>query len=42
MITKKQFIDSMTEQIRKEHPNLTPKQVNTRANMLWKNRQKLK
>jgi len=40
--TKKQFIDSMTEQIRKDHPNLTPKQINTRANMLWKNRQKLK
>ena len=40
--TKKQFIDSMIEQIRKDHPNLTPKQINTRANMLWKNRQKLK
>lgn len=37
--TRKQFVDEKTAEIMKEHPNLTPKQVFTRANMLWKNNQ---
>jgi glycosyltransferase involved in cell wall biosynthesis len=40
--TKKVFIETMMETLKKEHPNLNSKQLNTRANMLWKNRQKLK
>ena len=40
--TKKVFIESTIETLKKEHPNLNSKQLNTRANILWKNRQKLK
>ena len=39
-LTRKQFVDEKTAEIQKEHPNLTPKQIFTRANMLWKNKQK--
>lgn len=38
--TRKQFVDEQSLEIQKAHPNLTPKQVFTRANMLWKNKQK--
>jgi glycosyltransferase involved in cell wall biosynthesis len=39
IITRKQFVDEKMIEIQKEHPNLTPKQIHTRANMLWKNKQ---
>jgi hypothetical protein len=38
--TRKQFVDEKMLEIQKTHPNLTPKQVFTRANMLWKNSRK--
>jgi glycosyltransferase involved in cell wall biosynthesis len=38
--TKKQFIESKMNDIKKESPNLTDKQIYTRANMLWKNLKK--
>jgi hypothetical protein len=38
--TKKQFIESKMNDIKKESPNLTDKQIYTRANMLWKNSRK--
>ena len=38
--TKKQFIESKMNDIKKECPNLTDKQIFTRANMLWKNLKK--
>jgi hypothetical protein len=37
--SRKQFVEEKMLEIKKEHPNLTPKQINTRANMLWKNKQ---
>ena len=40
IMTKKQFIDSKMNEIKKECPNLTDKQIYTRANMLWKNLKK--
>ena len=40
IMTKKQFIDSRMNEIKKESPNLTDKQIYTRANMLWKNLKK--
>ena len=40
IFTKKQFLDSKIIEIRKEFPNLNEKQVNTRANMMWKNSRK--
>ena len=39
-LTRKQFVDEKSQEIFKEHPNLTPKQIFTRANMLWKNKNK--
>jgi hypothetical protein len=39
-LTRKQFVDEKSLEITKDHPNLTPKQVFTRANMLWKNKNK--
>ena len=38
--TRKQFVDQKMIDIQKTNPNLTPKQVFTRANMLWKNSRK--
>jgi hypothetical protein len=38
--TRKQFVDSQMQIIKSEHPLLTDKQIFTRANMLWKNKQK--
>jgi hypothetical protein len=40
IMTKKQFIDSKMNEIKKDSPNLTDKQIYTRANMLWKNLKK--
>ena len=40
IITKKKFLEQKIEELKKETPTLTAKQLNTRANMLWKNRQK--
>jgi len=40
IMTKKQFVDSKMNEIKKESPNLTDKQIYTRANMLWKNLKK--
>jgi hypothetical protein len=37
----KQFLSMKMVEISKENPKLTPKQIHSRANMLWK-RQKLK
>ena len=38
--TRKQFVDSQMQLIKTNHPQLTDKQIFTRANMLWKNKQK--
>jgi hypothetical protein len=38
--TRKQFVDQKILEIQQTNPNLTPKQVFTRANMLWKNSRK--
>jgi glycosyltransferase involved in cell wall biosynthesis len=35
--TRKQFVEQKVLEIQKTNPGLTPKQVFTRANMLWKN-----
>ena len=40
ILTKKKFIETKIEELRKETPTLNNKQLNTRATMLWKNRQK--
>jgi hypothetical protein len=40
IMTKKQFVDSKMNEIKKDSPNLTDKQIYTRANMLWKNLKK--
>jgi glycosyltransferase involved in cell wall biosynthesis len=40
IMTKKQFVDSKMNEIKKESPTLTDKQIYTRANMLWKNLKK--
>ncbi len=37
IFSKKQFMEEHTQLILKECPNLTPKQLNTRLNMLWTN-----
>ena len=40
IMTKKQFVDSKMNEIKKDSPTLTDKQIYTRANMLWKNLKK--
>ena len=40
IMTKKQFVDSKMNEIKKDSPNLSDKQIYTRANMLWKNLKK--
>lgn len=36
-LTRKQFVEEKMKEIKNEHPNLTDKQIFSRANMLWKN-----
>lgn len=40
IMSKKKFIETKIEELKKENPKLSYKQMNSRANMLWKNRQK--
>jgi len=40
IITKKKFLETKIEELKKETPSLSSKQLNVRANMLWKNRPK--
>ena len=37
-ITKKQFIDATIQRLAKENPKMSNKQLNSKANLLWKNR----
>ena len=40
IMTKKKFLEMKSAELFKENPKLTPKQINTRANMMWKNSRK--
>jgi glycosyltransferase involved in cell wall biosynthesis len=40
IMTKKKFLETKSIELQKEFPNLTQKQIHTRANMLWKNSRK--
>ena len=38
ILTKKQFIETKYSELKKDFPNLTDKQLDTRIKLLWKNR----
>jgi len=39
IMTKKQFIELKTEELKKENPSISAKKLNSAINMLWKNRE---